>query len=166
MLGRERRRSARPRIPARFAQTYTMLAPPATHRRRATCAEVDCPNLSRARCEAVSCPRFDNGWKTVLHARQVDLLHLARTSDRRFLERPPDEGGIIEFVFMPGQQCFESPHWAADAGPCQVVHTVSLDRPGIYRVRGGRSLDFGGRSDLWAEHWAGHADRVNRVISG
>mgnify|MGYP001585780886 FL=1 len=161
--GRQRRN----RIPPQYAQTYKMLAPASSHRRSATCAEVDCPNLSRARCGQAGCPRFEVGWKTLLHVRQADLLHIARTSGRRYLELPPDEGGVVEFVFAPGQQCFESPHWAADAGPCQVVHSVSLERPGIYVVRGGRSRNFGdGRSDLWAEHWAEHVDKVNRMVNG
>ena len=152
------------RIPARYAQTYTMLAPPDTHRRRASCAEVDCPNLSRARCEAVGCARFETGWRTVLPVGSP-LLNVARTSGRRFLEKPP-EAGLVEFVFAPGQQCFESPHWAADAGPCQVVHSVSLERPGIFAVRGMRSRAFGERSGLWAEHWAEHWDHVYRTVGG
>lgn len=159
MLGRTIRRETQPRLPARFTQTYTMLAPLDTHRRPATCAEVACPNLSQARCEAAGCARFELGWTTLLHANQTYQLHLARTSGRRFLEKPADDGGVIEFRFASGQQCFESPHWAADVGPCQVKHTVSLERPARFQMRGARSIEFS-RPELWAEHWAEHADKV------
>lgn len=156
-------RGAPARVPDRF-QTYKILAPVRTHHRRATCAEVDCPNWRRARCGPAGCTRFHTGWRTILPAGRADLLHAARTSGRAFVEKPAG-GGLVEFVFHPGQQCFESPHWAADAGPCQVEHWVPLERPALYAVQGARTFRFGERGDLWAEHFAEHSRRIERLVT-
>lgn len=153
------RRGAQPQIPARFTQNYRILAPVRTHHRRATCAEVDCPSIRRAPCETVGCSNYNAGWKTILPAGSP-LLEAVRSCGKTFLEKPA-EAGLVEFIFPAGQQCFAQ-HLAPDVGPCQVEHWVSLDRPGIYAVTrpGLRTIRFGERADLWAEHWAEHADKV------
>jgi hypothetical protein len=160
-MARRGRRAGGP-VPGRF-QTYRLLAPLASHHRRATCAEVDCPDWHRAGCGQAGCQYWETGWRTTVPAGSV-LERDVRRSGRRFLETP-EAAGTVSFLFFPHQQCFAAPHWAPGAGPCQVEHFVPLDRPGIYRVDSGASVTrFGERADLWAEHWAEHADRVQRHL--
>lgn len=156
MRATNRTTGKRVRIPPRYTQTYKMLAPLNTHWRPATCDEVDCPTVQPANCADVDCGPHLNGWKTVVPAGS-DLADLARGSGRQFVEVPVD-GGLVEFRFPAGQRCFAR-HQREGAGPCQQKHVVPLERPGIYVVRGAQTVRFS-RSELWAEHWAEHADRI------
>ncbi|MES2209441.1 MAG: hypothetical protein V4515_04560 [Chloroflexota bacterium] len=96
--------------------TYGLHRPRATHTRPASCVQVECP-------------QWRDGWSSLID----ESSDLGRTqgawirggSGRRFTEhRTP--AGPTRFDFAPGQVCFA----AAD-------HTVPLDRPPLYIVRGG-----------------------------
>jgi hypothetical protein len=121
-----------PRTTAR----YGVSKPAATHRRPATCEEVDC--------------RFyRNGWQmrvmpdTPMGDRQA---HLIKQSGRRYtLTRLPD-GHLYQFE--AGQQCFR-------------VHTVDLEKPAIYLVRQGYSQPIRHtRPDNWVDDFATHLDKL------
>lgn len=97
-------------------QTYRIAAPSRTHRRRATCAEVDCEKRKRGY-------RAQFDVSTVAgraNARRVEELGAAqaRVYGRRV------EGSIVTYTFPAGQ-------------PCLDVHTVTLEREPFYIVRGG-----------------------------
>lgn len=82
-------------------QLFRMSAPIPTHRRIATCAEVDCSH-------------YMNGWITKVATGSQAALYIRHLSGRKFVEKA--EGGHSTFTFYPGQKCFRS-------------HTASLDRP-------------------------------------
>lgn len=161
-------------------QTYQVFAPLHSHWRRASCDEVGCPTVRPARCDQIDCARYHHGWRTIIPATRLDLIRTIRTSGRRFTEKPAP-GGLIEFVFPAGQQCFDSMvvHRMA-GGPCQEKHVLPVGRPGIFVVQRGLRHDralpppnqfsgvvFGERVDLWLEHFAEHlqklADQRNRI---
>lgn len=123
--------------------TYQLLAPSPTHRRRASCAEVDC--IRRLRGFRA---QFDVSTAAGrANARLVDL------SNRRFVREVA--GDLATYTFGAGQDCF-------------TVHTVPLEREPLYVVRGG---DYRGdprgigarrhvRADLWVEDFAEHQDQI------
>jgi hypothetical protein len=93
-------------------KTYQILAPIRTHRRRATCAEVDC--VKRAR-----------GFRA-----QFDVSTIKGRDNASYIERcglrftRSVEGPMVTYTFPAGQNCFDS-------------HTVPLEREPLYVVRGG-----------------------------
>lgn len=137
-----------PAMDATAYKTYSIRAPRSTHSRKATCAEVGCPN-------------HENGWvtrvdeATELGARQAGYIR--RMSGRKFAEGR-DEAGLTEFVFPPGQKCFAE-------------HFVPLDREPQYLVLGG---DWRGNPrgdapvvhrtfDDWANDFGDHQDRLRKA---
>ena len=132
-----------PKMPASAYKTYSIAAPVATHWRKATCQEVDCP-------------RYLNGWQVRVEGLPPELLHAAKTSGRRYREMPVQEGETW-LVFEAGQPCFQ-------AGE----HRMRVDRPELYIVRDG---DWRGnprgtqarqhaRPEHWVEDFAEHQDRL------
>lgn len=131
-----------PALPAWMYETYAIIAPRETHWREATCDEVACPNLThgwmtRVREETDEQIRAGN----VLGLRQAHYIRAV--SGRKFVEhRAPD--GFTEFIFEPGQQCFET-------------HRVPNGRPEIYARRHGdwRGDPTGERPYVHSrpEHW-------------
>tara|TARA_Y100000310_G_scaffold317160_1_gene369700 strand:- start:843 stop:1193 length:351 start_codon:yes stop_codon:yes gene_type:complete len=78
-----------------------MASPSETHRRKATCAEVDCPH-------------YLQGWITTVAVGSPQALYIKHHSERRFIEKT--EAGQVMFKFYPGQECFRE-------------HSASLGRP-------------------------------------
>ena len=139
-----------PKLPAEAMKTYSVIAPQSTHFRRATCEEVDCPNL-----------RF--GWQTVIDEStelgKQQAYYIRNQSGRKFSEDRNSAPGITAFVFESGQKCF-SPH------------QIRLDKPDIYLVRDG---DFRGNprgtaprrhvnGDDWVEDFSEHQDKLSDAI--
>jgi len=134
-----------PQLPAGSMKTYQVLAPKATHFRRATCAEVDCAN-------------YLNGWKTPIDE-STDLgkkqAHYIRNSQgRHFTEDRNIAPGITMFIFEAGQTCFSE-------------HQVRLDKPEIYLVKGGdwRGNPTGMKREHvnagdWVDDFANHQDQL------
>lgn len=97
--------------PAVF-KTYQILAPIRTHRRPATCAEVDC--VKRAR-----------GFRA-----QFDVSTVQGRDNASYIERcglrftREVTGSMVTYTFPAGQNCFDK-------------HSVSLQREPLYVVRGG-----------------------------
>jgi hypothetical protein len=100
-----------PQFPAWAYKTYRILSPP-SHRRKASCEEVECE-------------RWRRGWKTCLdvadtkHAEAANWIRLH--SGLRFDVH--EQGTAVTFTFPAGQSC-----WAA--------HTVPF-KPHLFLVHGG-----------------------------
>jgi hypothetical protein len=119
-----------PALPAYAFRTFRISAPVSTHFRKATCAEVDCPN-------------WLNGWRVRVESLTPDLLHTAKTSGRRYREERPAEG-TTWLVFEAGQPCFRA-----------AEHRTPLGKPELYLVRDGDfRQSFGqARQHTRPEHW-------------
>lgn len=100
-----------PLLPVTAMQTMQVAQPLATHWRKATCAEVDCPH-------------HVHGWATTVLVGSGDEA-LVRRSGRRFVVTDADPG-FVRFVFEPGQACFR-------AGQ----HQVPVGREPLYVARSG-----------------------------
>ena len=96
-------------------QTFRASAPPSTHFRAATCAEVDCTH-------------YLGGWQTILADNDKDNAAWIRNySGLQFTESRSD--GTVTFTFAPGQPCFR-----------RNEHRTSLDRPSIFTVNNGQGF--------------------------
>lgn len=141
-----------PKMPASAYKTYSIAAPVATHWRKASCAEVDCP-------------RYLNGWRVHVEQLTPELLHTAKTARHpvngrwvpyRYTEVRVTEGQTY-LVFEAGQPCFAA-----------AEHRKRVERPELYVVRDG---DWRGnprgtearrheRPEHWVEDFAEHQDRL------
>lgn len=131
--------------PLGYAQdyrTFQITSPLSTHWRKATCAEVDCPN-------------YLNGWRVRVEGLTPQLLHAAKTSGRKFSELPVAEGENW-LLFESGQNCFGTSE-----------HRKLLDRQEIFIVRDG---DYRGnptgnvRKHSRPEHWIEDMNENNQRV--
>jgi hypothetical protein len=139
-------RSIQPARSAAAYKTFEVRQPVDTHFRKATCADVDCPN-------------YLNGWRVRVEGLTPEALHTAKTCGRKFVELSA-AAGETWLMFEAGQPCFRT-----------TEHRVLLDRPQIFIARGG---DFRGNprgdrrvhanADDWVDEFANHqqvlADRL------
>ncbi len=139
-------------MPAANYKTYSITAPISTHFRAATCEETNCPNLA-------------NGWASVIDEStdlgQKQAHYIRKQSGRKFIETR-NEAGLTRFEFASGQTCF-------------TPHKVRLERPEIFRVRGG---DYRGNprntpvvthknAEDWRDDFANHqAQLATRLDQG
>lgn len=130
-----------PSMPAHAYTTFQVASP----RRPATCAEVGCGN-------------YLNGWQTVVpEGPQADLARSLRSQYRFTEARQP--GGLVEFVFEAGQEC-----WASHSLPWDGRERF-FERGGDWRGNPrGDTREF--RPDDWVDKFANHqirlADRLER----
>lgn len=131
-----------PAGPVQAYKTYGLAMPVETHRRRASCAEVNCPH-------------YLHGWATTVAAGSDDEA-LIRRAGRHFTIPERLEGGFVRFTFPPGQPCFRA-----------ASHTISLEREPFYGVRDGdwRGNPTGRRRRHangadWTDDFMTHVDRV------
>lgn len=144
-----RNRSIQPNMNAADYKTYRISLPTATH-----WVEVS--------CEDFECCHYANGWRTLVDERtelgMKQAHYIRKMSGRSFTESATPIGGT-EFLFRPGQPCFET-------------HRVRGERPEIFLVQGG---DFRGnplripvvrhaRAEHWVEDFAEHQDRVKTIL--
>ena len=101
-----------------------------------------------ATCKAVNCPHYLNGWKTVVPTVGPQADYIRYKSERHFIEERKD-GGLTEFVFLPGQRCFRE-------------HKLPLDKQEIFihRTAGG-SRTFQRPQD-WTENMNIEVDKIER----
>jgi len=95
-------------------QSYRIVAPLSSHRRRATCAEVECEKRKRgfrAQFDVSTIAGRNN-------AHRVEALKGSRMFSRHV------EGPLVTYTFPAGQNCLD-------------VHTVPLEREPFYVVQGG-----------------------------
>jgi hypothetical protein len=135
--------------PAEY-KTYQVVAPNATHWRKATCAEIECEYYIR-------------GWMTEVDPAtelgRRQMAYITRESGRRFSqERMPT--GLVQFTFEAGQRCFQE-------------HRVRLDRPELYivrrgdfRMKTGPRRQFQGRNAAadWVDDFSAHQDRLATAL--
>lgn len=132
----------------RAYQTFQVTAPTSTHTREGTCEEAGCSAYLR-------------GWRmkldlgTDLGKRQAQYIkHQSGRSFKILSQRD----GLVELEFAANQPCFTQ-------------HRVRLDRPEIYRVKGGdkRGNPAGiqtrvhKRPEHWVEEFAENQDRLARL---
>lgn len=129
-------------------QTFQIVTPESTHTRRGTCEEVEC----RA---------YLNGWKMRLdlgtEMGQRQAAYIKHRSGRAY-KVVAQHDGLIDLEFSPNQDCFAE-------------HRVRLERPEIYRVKGGDHRGNPGRHltrvhkkpEFWVEEFAENQDRINQV---
>lgn len=136
-----------PNLPVHAYKTYVISAPLASHWRKATCQEV-------------TCEQYQLGWKIVADLKtdmgQRQALLISRSGRKFTEERVPGE--LTEYVFEPGQQCFNE-------------HRTRLDKPERFIERGG---DWRGNPreerrvhvnpDNWVESFAEHQDKLHTAI--
>ena len=134
-----------PAGPPAAYKTYTMLRPAETHTRPVN-------------CETADCDRQANGWVTTINETtllgQKQAYYIRTQSGRRYIE--VDGDGVTLFTFPADQECFET-------------HTVDLDKPSTWIVRGGdwrgnprRTGRVHDRPEHWVEDFAEHQDRLAR----
>ena len=124
-------------------KTYTLR----TLWRKATCAEIDCPN-------------YLNGWTFKVDHLKADpkVDYIARNSGRRFREQ--ELNGEMYLVYEPGQQCFS-------AGE----HRIQQERDPLLFVGRGDRRTFTAqglppnakqhkRPADWVDDFANHQDRL------
>lgn len=148
-MGKYGERQIQPTTPARAMQTFQVVAPKSTHTRVGTCEEVEC----RA---------YKNGWQmkidlgTELGQRQARYI---KHDSGRAYKVIDQRDGLVTLEFSGGQPCFAE-------------HRVRLERPEIYRVKGG---DFRGnplkiptrvhkKPEFWVEEFAENQDRIAKAI--
>jgi hypothetical protein len=107
-----------PKMDVGAYQTYGVARPARTHWRAATCREVECP-------------RRERGWRQVIDLTtqlgQDQARYIKNQSGRKYAKVPrnpslPD--GVVELVFLAGQDCFAE-------------HRVPLDRDSLFVLRDG-----------------------------
>jgi hypothetical protein len=123
-------------------RTFQILAPASTHRRKASCAEVNCT-------------QYLHGWRVRVDGLDPQMLHTAKTSGRKYTELHVAEGENW-LVFEAGQSCFKMSQ-----------HSVPLDKRELFIARDG---DFRGnptgnirkhtRPEFWVEEMSLNLDKV------
>lgn len=143
-----------PRLPVQAMDTFSIKAPPSTHTRPASCAEVECEH-------------YRHGWTKTVLAGSDDAALIRHASQglvdghRRRYRTILLGGGMVRLEFPPEQPCFRA-----------LSHRVSLDRPEFYLLRGGdwrantglrRRYD---RADQWVDDFATNQDRLSHTLLG
>jgi hypothetical protein len=128
-------------------KTFTMRKPFSTHWRQASCEEVGCVN-------------YLNGWQTIVPAGSdhADLIRSLRYR-YHYTERAAD-GGLVEFTFPAGQQCFSAS-----------AHRQPVQREPLFLITGG---DYRGnpagvpatelRVEQWIDDFATHQDKIADAV--
>ena len=138
-----------PKLPARDMQTFEIASPVSTHTRPGTCEEVECQ-------------AYANGWKMVIDLGtdlgQKQAYYIKHHSGRSYTVESQQDG-LVTLIFKADQPCFQE-------------HRVRLERPEIYRVKGG---DFRGnplktitrvhkKPEFWVEEFAENQERLQQAI--
>lgn len=129
-------------------KTYRLLAPIRTHRKPASCSDVQCP-------------KWINGFKATFDVSTNDGLAHAKAVEKSGRRRTFTMAGtLVTYVFPAGENCFDR-------------HSVSLEREPLYVVQGGdhrgnprsigrRTLNAADWVDDFANHQTGIADLRER----
>lgn len=139
-----------PQIPSHLMRTYAVRSPLQTHFRRATCAEIDCPD-------------YLHGWYLKIEGTPLDLLHIARNSGRKYTigELVASSGEMFKaYIFEAGQACFR-----------ESTHVKSLERPEFFYEGRGDHRSFSTRNafkfdrpDQFVDSFATHLDRLKQDL--
>lgn len=138
-----------PALPERAMQTFQVTAPISTHTRAATCEEVECAQYRR-------------GWRMKIdldtELGQKQAYYIKHAAGRAY-KKIGVVGSLVELEFAANQPCFQE-------------HRVRIERPEIYRVKGG---DYRGnplktltrvhkKPEFWVEEFAEHQDKLKTAI--
>lgn len=138
------------RTPARAMQTFQVVSPISTHTKVVKCGE------------GVDCAAYRNGWRMKIDLGtdlgQKQAYYIKHQSGRAY-KVIGQQDGLVELEFGPNQPCFAE-------------HRARLERPEIYRVKGG---DHRGnplkiptrvhkKPEFWVEEFAENQDRIKRAI--
>jgi hypothetical protein len=131
---------------AEHYKTFQIASPISTHTREATCEEVECAQYLRGWAM-----KIDLG--TPLGQKQA--YYIKHQSGRKY-RVVGQADGLVHLEFAPNQPCFQQ-------------HRTKLDRPEIYRVRGGKGRENPLRTptrthkkpEFWLEEFSEHQSRVN-----
>lgn len=131
-------------FPVQAVRTFQIAAPASTHRRAATCREVECDGWVNGFAVFVD-------ETTELGQRQA--YHIKIHSGRKFSERKAKDGRTV-FLFGSETECFST-------------HTVPLEREALYVVRDGdyRGNPTGMRRQHavpadWVDEFANNQDKL------
>ena len=137
-------------MPAHNYKTWAIAAPPETHRRPATCREVDCP-------EHIA------GWTQdidVTTPEGRDAVDWIRTQSGRHFTAERLPGGQVRFRFPAGQRCFG---WRS--------HSLPVGRPEIFLRVGGHYQAYDPstrfvhtRPEDWRDEFGEHQERLITAI--
>ena len=124
-------------------RTFQILAPVSTHFRKATCAEVNCPE-------------YLNGWRTIVPAGS-DHADLIRSLKGRYHFTEQALPGLAEFTFPAGQACFQA-----------VNHRIRVERDERFIIRGGDRRAAAGRvhevsSASWVDGFGENQERLRAL---
>lgn len=136
------------RMPSHSYKTYAIRTP-TSHRRRATCAEVDCL-------------AYLNGWSfhlETLAALDTQLVYTALHSGKRFRKVSLGPGQTY-LEFEAGQECFEG---TAGRHEVQVRSELYVVGRGDHRTFNARTAYRHTRPELWVEDMAEHQDTLARA---
>lgn len=142
--------AARRPVGAEHYQTFQVVAPKQTHTKLVRCGE------------DVDCAAYRNGWKM-----QIDLATDLGEQQARYIKHQSGRSykvirqvdGIVDLEFAANQPCFAE-------------HRVPIDRPEIYRVKGGdaRGNPRGiltrthKKPEFWVEEFAENQSRIADII--
>lgn len=135
--------------PVQMMQTFQVVSPISTHTKPATCEDVECAQYLR-------------GWRMKLDLGtdlgQKQAYYIKHQSGRAY-KVIGQRDGLVDLEFAANQECFQE-------------HRVRIDRPEIYRVKGG---DHRGnplrtptrthkKAEFWLEEFQANQDRLNSRI--
>lgn len=134
-----------PAMPASMMQTFQVVAPKSTHTKPATCEDVECAQYAR-------------GWRMRIdlgtELGQKQAYYIKHHAGRKY-KIVGQQDGLVDLEFAPNQDCFQE-------------HRVRIERPEIFRVKGG---DYRGnplrtpvrthkKAEFWVEEFAENQDRL------
>ncbi len=139
-----------PKMSAANYVTFGFASPLATHWRRASCEEVDCPS-------------YLFGWETDVDEStergRAQADYIRHDATRRHTESRREDG-VAQFVFEPGQPCFGRADHRARLGAVPRFYVKGGDWRG--NPRG--TLRFHANAAEWQEDLAEHQDRLAETI--
>lgn len=123
--------------------TFSIHAPLATHWRKATCQEVDCPE-------------YRNGWGLRVEHHDAAVLYAAEHSGRKFYRKEvsPGENWL---VFEAGQKCFQAEN-----------HRKKIERDDVFVLRRGDFRRYEDphklSSQSWVDSFGENQENINAAI--
>ncbi len=128
--------------------TYSLAAPIATHRRPATCAEVECDSYRNGFRVTID-PNLDlgNGYTG------ADQLAYLRGDTTRIFTETTRLDGVVEFTYPAGQEAFGQ------------QHSVPLDREPFYMRRSNGHVYQHDRAEHWVEDFAENQHGLAKLIN-
>lgn len=108
-----------------------------------------------ASCQEAGCAHYLMGWRTIVPADSPQAYYIRSGSGRKFTEEL-QPGGLVEFTFEAGQQCFSSStHTVPEEGNERYV-----ERGGDWRGNPRGEVRVHRNADDWVDSFANHQDKL------